>query len=758
MVSAPPKPKTEAEFQHALTAALLAGDWVAFRHLSRSGIQRETKGFYNGSSEYNDAVDDSAKQMTENAKYYAVKHKDLDIPKLTEYLALVAAAELQMAVADTVRAVATGQVERITHPEMAVVCRKCMNLEGIYEPDDVDLYWNHPNCHCTFRPVYTIGFSKPPNQTVNLTSTVPNQIIGRGMDMTYKASFADYDKATRQEFVKKGWALPDEESGGAFPIANKADLEDALHRIGTTKHPRGQVLSLIRKRAKELGAEDMLGDKTAPKASHGVTIRMKDTAMFGKNKQYDENGFVIRRGKIFEAGTRLDMHGLPFVTSTQDLNAMVMNFKPFPIGSGHPEAPSPLDGHLGKVTNVYIGSKPTDLYGEAHIPPFVDDILTSKGQGSVSMVFNRHTKEPLGLDFVSDPNVVDAALFASFARSRHDTPEGQRFMQQMHDACSKRGAVCKKDKSQHAAKHEVSAVQQVHDICSEHGAKCSGNVGFANKRRGSTMNWKAVFKSLFEAADEHDTAQFAGDDPDNDFEADWQEEKEMGGLGPGTVAEQPDDYESNWNEDEDGDTDGDYEGSDVDEEDEQGADFHPAKSTDANPAKNPQPGTGGEWSTNAMAGNNVNPNDVANKTLMARNLQLEADLARERAHRIESEAVAFADGEVGSNRSLLAEREGLIEMYAQAAADDAIIGEVKMAGGTVTTRCEKLKAFFASREEHWMTKELLATSLSPQVIAAAQETARASFNGVKPMDAARKAELLAMSELGQMVNQAKTTK
>jgi hypothetical protein len=750
MVVAPPKIRTLPAYYHALGAAVIAGDWGAFRAVAREGVNSETKSFYDGTGEYYDALHDAVNGMTDNTREHVRKNKNLKGDRLKKYLALVVAAELQMAVTRVVRRVATGEVERITHPELGKVCDRCRELEGTHDPDEEDLYWSHPNCHCEFRPVYRLRFS-------NLTSTVPNQIIGRGMDMTTTASFGKYDKATRQEFVKKGWALPDEESGGAFPIKDRGDLEDALHRIGTTNHPHKQVVDFLRKRAKELGAEDMLGDKTAPKASHGVTMRMRDTALFGKTKTLDENGFVVRRGKVFEAGTRLDMHGLPFVTTQADLNQMVLNFeKPIPVGSGHPEAPSPLDGHLGVVTNLYLGRKPTDLYAEAHIPPFVDEILSSKGEGSVSMVFNRHTKEPLGLDFVSDPNVVDAALFASFARNRHDTPEGQMFMQNMHDACAKRGAVCKKpDSSKHASGHEQSAVQQVHDICSDHGARCS-KVGFANKRRGSTMNWtavkdrdwKAVFTGLFQAVDEIDTAKMAGDDPSDDFEANWQEDKSMGSFPE--VSEHPDLYNSNWNEDTDGDADGDYDSEE--DEDEADADFHPAPLTNANPEENPVPGTGGEWSTNAMARDNtVDPNDVAQKTLMARNLQLEADLARERAHRIESEAVAFAKGEIDSNRSLVAEREGLIELYAQAAADDAVIGEVKMAGGTTTSRTERLKSIFGARAEHWMTKELLATSLSPEVIAAAQETARASFNGVKPMDAARKAELLGMSELGNMV-------
>lgn len=547
---------------------------------------------------------------------------------------------------------------------------------------------------------------------------------------TDTVQFGDYDKATREEFVRKGWALPDKESGGAFPVKNRKDLEDALHRIGTTNHPRAQVVAFLRKRAKELDAEDVLGDKTAPTTSHGVTIHMKDTAVFGKLGRQTPDGMIIRRGKVFEAGSRLDMHGIPFVTTQKDLNHMVMNFKPFSVGSGHPEAESPLDGHLGTVTNLFLGKKPTDLYAEVCIPPFVDDVLTAEDCGRVSMVFNRHTKEPLGLDFVRSPNVVDAALMASFAKQRHDTPDGQKFMQNIHDACAKRGAVCRQ-KSSNASRHEVSATQQCHDIAAQHGAKCAGNAGFAKAPKGRTMDltkmFGDMFTGLFEAAEKVDKQQFAGDDPAHEFEADWPEEQN-GGIGE--PDDGPDEFEAN----------SDVFGTDPSEDDED---------TDANPEDNPVPGTGGGMSSNMSAPNTNTVPEAQFSTVLQRNVQLEAELLRERAHRIESEAVHFADGEIQANRSLPAEREGLIEQYRQAAADDSAIGVVKLADGRETSRVEKLVKFHASRQEHWMTKETLATTLSPEVIAMAIKTHEAG--DVKPMDDAKKQEYLKMSRLGQSV-------
>lgn len=739
------KTTTRDEFISGIIAAMLAGNWKKVSEISQRGITETTKAFDDGSQEYEDAVNSASLDLANNASYYVGKRNDLKGNTLKKYLGLVATAELQLATANVVKTVATGRIERVTHPERSKtgVCPRCKELEGLHDFDEDDLYWSHPNCECEWRPE-TVTVSAYANltddhQNKNLTSKDSETIIGRGKDMD-KVKFKNYSREQREAFVKKGWALADEKSGGAFPVADKGDLEDALHRIGTTNHPRAQVVAFLRRRAKELGAEDMLGEKTAPPASHGVTVQLKDTAVFS-NRQVTRDGMVVRRGKVFEAGSRLDMHGIPFVTTQEDLNHMVMNFKPFPVGIGHPEAPSPLDGHLGMVTNLFIGRNPNDLWAEAHIPSFVNEVLESKDEGRVSMVFNRHTKEPLSLDFVSDPNVVDAALMASFARTKHNTPDGQKFMQTVHDACSKRGAVCKQDKSKHASRHELSAIQQFHDISAQHGAKCAESAEFANNTKGHTMNWKAFFSGAIKAAEEHDKTKMAGDDPAHDFEANWQEEQ-TGALGEESSVDIPDDYEANWNEDEDGDADGDYDGSDVSEDEEQGADFHPAPLTEANPmtSQNAQPTETRE--------------DAKFATVLKRNIQLEAELARERAHRIESEAVAFADAEISGLRSLPAEREMLIELYRQASSDDAAIGEVKMADDKTTSRCERLKALFSTRQEHWMTKEMLSTSLSPEVVAMAVKTAEASVAGVPPMDAKRKDELMGMTNLGKSAKKA----
>lgn len=64
-----------------------------------------------------------------------------------------------------------------------------------------------------------------------------------------------YSKAEREKLAAKGWAMPNDDTGGDFPIADKADLDNAIH-LARTDAQRAH----IKKRAKALGAEDKIPD------------------------------------------------------------------------------------------------------------------------------------------------------------------------------------------------------------------------------------------------------------------------------------------------------------------------------------------------------------------------------------------------------------------------------------------------------------------------------------------------------------------
>lgn len=65
----------------------------------------------------------------------------------------------------------------------------------------------------------------------------------------------EYNADEREEMTKSGEALPD----GSFPIANVADLKNAIQAFGRSKD-QPTTAKHIAKRAKALGAEDLIPD------------------------------------------------------------------------------------------------------------------------------------------------------------------------------------------------------------------------------------------------------------------------------------------------------------------------------------------------------------------------------------------------------------------------------------------------------------------------------------------------------------------
>lgn len=66
---------------------------------------------------------------------------------------------------------------------------------------------------------------------------------------------ADFTEEQRDKLAKKKEALPD----GSFPIRNKSDLKNAIRLAGNAKNPE-RARRWIKRRAKTLGAEDMIPD------------------------------------------------------------------------------------------------------------------------------------------------------------------------------------------------------------------------------------------------------------------------------------------------------------------------------------------------------------------------------------------------------------------------------------------------------------------------------------------------------------------
>jgi len=80
----------------------------------------------------------------------------------------------------------------------------------------------------------------------------------------------DYSTEQRKEMAEKGLALPD----GSFPIANIQDLKNAILSYGRSKD-HSKVAKFIAKRAKALGAEDLIPDtEDFQKALKEVAMRV----------------------------------------------------------------------------------------------------------------------------------------------------------------------------------------------------------------------------------------------------------------------------------------------------------------------------------------------------------------------------------------------------------------------------------------------------------------------------------------------------
>jgi hypothetical protein len=65
----------------------------------------------------------------------------------------------------------------------------------------------------------------------------------------------EYSEEERAEMADKGEALPD----GSYPIADKADLKNAIQAYGRAKN-QSLAAKHIAKRAKALNAEDLIPD------------------------------------------------------------------------------------------------------------------------------------------------------------------------------------------------------------------------------------------------------------------------------------------------------------------------------------------------------------------------------------------------------------------------------------------------------------------------------------------------------------------
>lgn len=83
---------------------------------------------------------------------------------------------------------------------------------------------------------------------------------------TYKSEKRDYSTTSRERMAESGNAMPD----GSFPIANRADLMNAIRSVGRAKDYEKAKAHIVR-RARALGATDMLPEDWKNTARKNMT-------------------------------------------------------------------------------------------------------------------------------------------------------------------------------------------------------------------------------------------------------------------------------------------------------------------------------------------------------------------------------------------------------------------------------------------------------------------------------------------------------
>lgn len=478
-------------------------------------------------------------------------------------------------------------------------------------------------------------------------------------------------------------ALPESDfgqpNGRLFPIVDQDDLDSAAHLIGKAKNP-DKVKARIIAIAKRKGLK--IPDAWQSDAKHNASAFTADLAHFGET-----GGYVLRRGKLFEAG---DYPDKAYAMTPEELWAAVNDFQPVPVDLEH--TPTVLDNKLGELRAVELGDDGWSLYGTVALPSWLDEQLG--GECKVSCTWDRDTKTLTKLALVNNPRVPDAAIMAAFAaaQGRHDTSDGQFTLQMVHDLAARAGAICDQGNASRSpgdvlptafnSRHEAEAMQAIHDQAAQHGASCSAINQDAARMALRAASFVAKRHSASDANDiqqMHDLTVKQGAQCAAGSEPDADDAPKKGA----SMSEQKTSRLDRFMKWINGDSDA--------------IEF----------AEEPKQETKQEAQPDPEAA------------------RLKAEVAELKAERTREKAVAFAEREIRAGRAMPAERAALIAQYVQAADDDAAHGGVVTFadGQTTGTRVEALGALLAVRVPHSLTGERVrVASGDVQQLANQQET------------------------------------
>lgn len=242
-----------------------------------------------------------------------------------------------------------------------------------------------------------------------------------------------------------------------------------------------------------------------------ITFNLNQTANSEKDKNY-----VFKHGLIFKAGDYEDKN---FDISEDELKSAVKNFSPVEIDVEHLRK-SPLDGKLGKLEHIMVGEDGKSLYGTVRMPKWFHDNVYKDQPLKVSTTWSRDSKQIRKLALTSTPRINDAVLMAEFSRTRLDSGEGERevlkdflvwfadkydytktnkgqgHLQQLHDLTMGFGAVCDKSNKNEKSYSYFASEKERETIQKVHDLAVKAGAGCDFKREYTAMYSDTGEKSM----------------------------------------------------------------------------------------------------------------------------------------------------------------------------------------------------------------------------------------------------------------------
>jgi hypothetical protein len=126
-------------------------------------------------------------------------------------------------------------------------------------------------------------------------------------------------------------------------------------------------------------------------------------------------GHVRYAGKIFEVG---DYPDKKFSMTEDELASAASDFSS-PVHADLEHTPTILDKQLGRLNRVWTSKDRRELYGEMTVPRWLDNMAAKSGR-KLSAAFDRKTKRIVGISWVLNPRVSDAALRAAFSAAKFE--------------------------------------------------------------------------------------------------------------------------------------------------------------------------------------------------------------------------------------------------------------------------------------------------------------------------------------------------